>query len=835
MRKYQPWVYAAASFVLTVLVMAVIFTAKQIVPFGGQNVMYVADSMTQYYPFAKLFREMLQTGASPFYSWHLGLGDNAWVWLAYYLFNPTCLLYGLVSEGALMGLMNIMYIIKLGLLAASVCWYLNRAMGARSEMSVILALCVSLSEWTVLNGANIMWLDVWILTPLILYQLERMLRGHPGWKYGVLLAVAVLTNYYAGFILCVSLCAWAVWSVFRTPIRFSWRPFVRFIAWSIPAGLVSAVAWVPTLAGASGYLHAPSSVSWTHFASPIELIAHHMPMTAVTLIVEETPVLFCGLLTVCIAPLYFRRLSIFRSEKIATAALLGLLWLSFLWEPLEYVWHGFHQPAGLPGRQSFIYLLLLARMAYKVLTYRQEIQLKWLKDSVIVLLVMWAAVLVTSGVAGILQILVSAVIAALLGLWFVLDREYHTKPVMAVGLLAICLLDLGVTDFFMTCWSADKDAFKTAQIEELQALEDQMDERSGQDFYRADIQADQYNVCLSTGMSSASMFSSVMSRSQGVWNGMFNQGYKINLTNFDAMSPLANSLAGVRYIIQEKDTKIGLWQTKQIGTTDSFTLEENQEVIPFGCMVPAESDNWQEGDIGTLWFQLQNEWARTIVPGVQDVLVRELAGESAEQTTTVTVPKSGYYTGHLAPDESSNQISISGTDAVYYNGRKLQNVYFRRPGYPISLGWLEEGDEIKIDLSGHQFRFDLYRWDTDACEQVLDRLQQEQFRLDEMTDTTVAGQIEASQAGLLFLPVPYDKGWTAYIDGEKVSIEPYLDSMISLPVDAGTHDVYLVYHVPMLGVGAVMSALGVVGLIVTGLTERAMKRRQDMQQMKMFW
>ena len=99
-----------------------------------------------------------------------------------------------------------------------------------------------------------------------------------------------------------------------------------------------------------------------------------------------------------------------------------------------------------------------------------------------------------------------------------------------------------------------------------------------------------------------------------------------------------------------------------------------------------------------------------------------------------------------------------------------------------------------------------------------------------MTDTTVAGQIEASQAGLLFLPVPYDRGWTAYIDGEKVSIEPYLDSMISLSVKAGTHDVYLVYHVPMLGVGAVMSALGVVGLIVAGLTERVMKRRQDMRQ-----
>ena len=59
--------------------------------------------------------------------------------------------------------------------------------------------------------------------------------------------------------------------------------------------------------------------------------------------------------------------------------------------------------------------------------------------------------------------------------------------------------------------------------------------------------------------------------------------------------------------------------------------------------------------------------------------------------------------------------------------------------------------------------------------------------------------------------------------------------MISLPVDAGTYDVYLVYHVPMLGVGAVMSVLGVVGLIVVGLTEREMKRRQYMQQMKMFW
>lgn len=59
----------------------------------------------------------------------------------------------------------------------------------------------------------------------------------------------------------------------------------------------------------------------------------------------------------------------------------------------------------------------------------------------------------------------------------------------------------------------------------------------------------------------------------------------------------------------------------------------------------------------------------------------------------------------------------------------------------------------------------------------------------------------------LYFSVPYDKGFTAYVDGVKMRI---IDSggMMLIPVVAGDHEIELVYHTPGFKAGVIISILG---------------------------
>lgn len=64
--------------------------------------------------------------------------------------------------------------------------------------------------------------------------------------------------------------------------------------------------------------------------------------------------------------------------------------------------------------------------------------------------------------------------------------------------------------------------------------------------------------------------------------------------------------------------------------------------------------------------------------------------------------------------------------------------------------------------------------------------------------------VDAQKHELVYLSIPHDSGWTAYVDGTQAAT---VDSagMILLPVDAGTHEVTFVYTTPGLHVGIMAS------------------------------
>ena len=72
----------------------------------------------------------------------------------------------------------------------------------------------------------------------------------------------------------------------------------------------------------------------------------------------------------------------------------------------------------------------------------------------------------------------------------------------------------------------------------------------------------------------------------------------------------------------------------------------------------------------------------------------------------------------------------------------------------------------------------------------------------------VEGTVEAAQDGWVFLAVPYEAGWSAYVDGRETELLQADVGFMALAVDQGTHTVSLQYRTPYLNEGIFISCLG---------------------------
>ena len=64
----------------------------------------------------------------------------------------------------------------------------------------------------------------------------------------------------------------------------------------------------------------------------------------------------------------------------------------------------------------------------------------------------------------------------------------------------------------------------------------------------------------------------------------------------------------------------------------------------------------------------------------------------------------------------------------------------------------------------------------------------------DLTASSMKGDIYVKEDGLFYTSIPYEEGWTAIVDGEKVDITPVGDAALAFPVTQGNHTIELTYY-----------------------------------------
>ncbi len=211
----------------------------------------------------------------------------------------------------------------------------------------------------------------------------------------------------------------------------------------------------------------------------------------------------------------------------------------------------------------------------------------------------------------------------------------------------------------------------------------------------------------------------------------------------------------------------------------------------------------------------------------------------AEEKTTIQIPvpvlhSTGNYNLYLQfqvkNHDSKHDISIWINDIQNKLSAKNHIYYNENTTFTYAMPFPSDQTSITVTFGKGEYELADFRCYT-GTEQAFtkdmpdsDDLYQSVFQLDQKQTkgNRIAGSIEVSKTGYFITSVPYDKNFTAYIDGKQTAIEKVNTAFLGFPVNAGKHHIVILYHAPGVKFGKFLS---LVGLVLAAVCVRLQRRR----------
>lgn len=388
MDRFGVWIYLFLAFFIPFILMFFAFKVAGVSPFGTNQIL-ATDLWHQYYPFLVDFQDKLQHGGSFLWTWKSGGGTNYVALMSYYLASPLNFFSILVPADKLREFLFVITCVKIGLAGFFYALFLKLTFKRKDVTITAFGIMYALCAFIMGYYWNVIWLDTIALLPLVIAGTFALLREGKFKLYIISLALSILANYYIGLFTCafVLLVSIGYCIVEYKGWKDLIRQFLKMAGCSILSIMMSAVLTLPAYF-ALHYTHSSDNTFPQQFAINIgkspdfagvlegigKTIANSVAFVQPTA-KEGLPNVYCGVIVIFLALLFFFCSKIKLRERFFCGGLLLFFMLSFIVRQLDYVWHGFHFPNMLPYRFSFLYSFVLIYMAFRVFMNIDSIKL----------------------------------------------------------------------------------------------------------------------------------------------------------------------------------------------------------------------------------------------------------------------------------------------------------------------------------------------------------------------------------------------------------------------------------------------------------------------------
>ena len=821
----------AAAFFIPVLILAVISAARGIYPFGD-NAMLRTDMYHQYAPFFSELRYKLTGGGSLHYTWDIGLGVNFAAIYAYYLASPLNLLLAFCPQEHVLEFMAAGIVLRIALCGLSMCWYMLHHVRSNTMTAAFAGIFYALSGYISAYYWNIMWLDCIALFPLICLGVEKLIRDRRGLLYVISLGACIWTNYYISMMVCVFMVIYfAMMLIMERPgsLKAVAGAALRFGFYSLLAGGLAAVVILPGVMTLKSTAAATTTFPQTvqHYFSCIDMIARHMLFVKNEEGLDHWPNIYCGVAVIPLVVLWLRSECICLKEKLVYGLAMLLFLASFALNVLNYMWHGFHYPNSLPARMSFIYIFLVLYACGRALDGLEAYTRKDINKAFAfaLLFVALCQKIVTDDAFTWDVFYATAGCLALYWMLMSLRRDTHLRRVVltlvTLGVVAaeaaLNMSSTSITTVKRSTYLADN-----AFVRNVVAYAYENDP----DFYRFEkVTRKTKDDGAWMNFRSVSIFSSVTDA--GISDFFKDMGCEssVNAYSITGSTPFVDALLDVRYGIYSQTPSDP--QLELVDQSGDIYLYRNPYTLPLGfCVSQNLLDNWII-DTGSP-IHTHNDICD--VCGIEERMLEKVDGDNAGSIFTASVTQTGLYYAYSDSTSTKNVTSrIDGETRTYSNLNR---------GYLMELGYLEAGTDIELTATDDtSINVRLYRFNYEALKKVTEYLGSAPMKITGFDDTHIEGRVTAAKDGsVLFTTIPYEKGWSVYVDGERAEATEIYDSFIGVKLNAGEHSISFSYEPEgwRTGIYISLASLAVLGVaaVVTVIRRRrgnAEAQAEDLQ------
>lgn len=850
MKKKNSLFMYSIVFFIPVIVVLVHMIMTGCYPFGN-NTILLGDGNLQYISFMKLLVDKVKHGEGILFDWHVGMGTEFYQNFFYYLaspFNVIAVIVGLfdVELGVILSML-----IQVGMCGVTMMFYLvhtskNTCNDNKNNriICMLFALAYSMSDYILAYQYNYIWLISLLLAPLVMLGVEQTIEEKRVALYIFSLIAVFITNFYFAWYICILSVIWCIDSLIIKRRKVI-KDIVRYVCASVIAALSSCFVLIPCYLAALGREY--STINKSEFTYKVfGNIANYFQGFLWGASIDTGGKLaftnnnYVGVVTLILTVLYVFIPQINKGKKIKRLVLICIL--SFLqnWSLGVYVLHGFTFPNMLFSRNMFILELVLIVSAFEAMINLKQVKSSWcIEIGFIMTLFIVIALYGNTAMESSLCYLGSIAICSYVLICLVLfSKCYISRKTLIIIVLVVSFAEIISNAYIVSKnnYEVSKDYKMAAELwsDEYEQIENKPGERKTS-------WVESQN---SMSYSDTNIYSSIMCRSMIDWNRALGLTYQGNGASYvyKGTTPVTAMLSNVRSVLTDNRVYFGGYDCKKtktiynnyINNTSTYGVYESDYLVGLGYMVPKDIATW---NLSGNPFEVQNDLTNRII-GIGDVFEKveasniaiasngcDIIGQDEYRITYKnTMEKKETYANVMfqfeVPDDMNLYICVHD-DAqllcyVYVDSEPMINdsEYITQTEM-INIGNVKRGQTVTLLLSNNSSYNDigttdiwLYKFKDNVMGNVLNTLNYSPLNIEQFCETNIKGTISSDYSGIMYTSIPYYKGISIFVDGEKTEIIKIGGTMCGIELEEGEHRIEIKYFPYGLKLGIILSALG---------------------------
>lgn len=318
------------------------------------------------------------------------------------------------------------------------------------------------------------------------------------------------------------------------------------------------------------------------------------------------------------------------------------------------------------------------------------------------------------------------------------------------------------------------------------------------------------NDGMSFGFNGMSHYSSTYNRKIVDFNRKMGMLQESVLIRYYGSTLITDSLLDVKYIISDKAINDNY---EEYYSNDKVKVYENPTAVGYG--IAAKRSALADGAYGSVYMENQNVFARSLMGRSY---VRQQTARANGNTLSFVATGGGSYYVEM-PEKYDGDIGIvrNNIKSAYSYDDTVKKIFY--------IGDLNNYDSVRLTFKSASAaeKAKIYRVDNDRFIRDCTELRENNLKIAKRGRTWLEGTITLKQDEMLFTSIPYEEGWTAYVDGQEAEIKCAQNAFLAVDPGEGGHCIRLEYHTPGFAQSAAVSTAALALTLIFAFRKKLLK------------